>query len=141
MVTVSKPRIIVDTGPLVAFLVEHDRYHPWADSLFHELPVPFVTCEAVLTETYFLISKLPDAPGRFFEFLSSGLIEIGVSILGEKTSLANLMRKYRDVPMSLADACIVRLSELHPEAQVFTIDSDFRLYRSHGRRQIPLIIP
>ena len=137
----NNPRIIVDTGPLVAFLAEKERFHEWCGSRFEQLPAPFLTCEAVLTETFFLISRLPLAPRRFFELLSSGLIETDFSIISERTALWTLMHKYRDLPMSLADACLVRLAELHPSAEVFTLDSHFNVYRSHGRRKIPLIIP
>lgn len=51
------------------------------------------------------------------------------------------MRRYRDRPMSLADACLVRLAELHSGAKVFTLDSDFRIYRRHGNKTIPLLMP
>ena len=137
----SSPRVIVDTGPLVAFLAEKETYHEWCGNQFEQLPAPFLTCEAVLTETLILIAKLPNAPRRFFDLLSSGLIETSFSILAERDSLWHLMYKYRDLPMSLADACLVRLAELHPSAQVFTLDSHFRVYRTPGRRKIPLITP
>ncbi len=137
----NSPRIIVDTGPLVAFLAEREKLHDWCGSWFERLPAPFLTCEAVLTETFFLISRLPDAPRRFFELLSSGLIEVEFSIIGERAALRNLMHKYRDLPMSLADACLVRLAELHPTAEVFTLDSRFNVYRTYGRRKISLITP
>jgi hypothetical protein len=51
------------------------------------------------------------------------------------------MTKYGDVPMSLADACLVRMSELDPDLTVVTIDRDFRLYRRHGRLSISTIMP
>ena len=137
----NSPRIIVDTGPLVAFLAEKEKHHAWAGERFEQLPAPFLSCEAVLTETFFLISRLPDAPRRFFELLASGLIETDFSMLAEREALWDLMHKYRDLPMSLADACLVRLAESHPGAEVFTLDSHFKVYRTHGRRKLPLIIP
>lgn len=51
------------------------------------------------------------------------------------------MRRYADVPMSLADACLVRMSELSDDASVLTLDSDFRIYRRLGRQAIPLLTP
>ena len=62
-------------------------------------------------------------------------------MLRERQALWKLIRKYEDLPMSLADACLVRLAELHPAARVFTLDSHFRVYRKNGRQQIPVIIP
>ncbi len=137
----SSPRIIVDTGPLVAFLTEAEALHGWVASKFTELPAPFVTCEPVLAETFFLLSRLPDGARRFFDLLGSGLLEIELSVLGEREALGKLIHKYKDLPMSLADACLVRLAELHPKASVFTLDTHFRVYRKHGRQQIPVIMP
>ena len=100
-----------------------------------------MTCEPVLAETFFLLSRLPDGPRRFFDLLGSGLLEIELSVFGEQEALWKLIRKYEDLPMSLADACLVRLAELHPKASVFTLDTHFRVYRKHGRQQIPVIMP
>ena len=133
--------VIIDTGPLVAFLVGQDKYHSWSCDVFSQLPAPFLTCEAVLTEAYFLVSKWPEAPRRFFDFIETGLIEIGFSILDERAALSKLMHKYEDLPMSLADACLVRLAELHPGAEMLTLDAHFKIYRAHGRQRIPLITP
>ena len=137
----SSSRVIVDTGPLVAFLTESEALHGWVASKFAELPAPFVTCEPVLAETFFLLSRLPDGPRRFFDLLGSGLLEIEMSVLAEREALGKLIHKYKDLPMSLADACLVRLTELHPKASVFTLDTHFRVYRKHGRQQIPVIMP
>ncbi|MEO6751840.1 MAG: PIN domain-containing protein [Chthoniobacteraceae bacterium] len=131
----------MDTGPLVAFLTQTEALHDWVASKFAELPAPFVTCEPVLAETFFLLSRLPDGPRRFFDLLGSGLLEIEMSVLAEQAALGKLIHKYKDLPMSLADACLVRLAELHPKASVFTLDTHFRVYRKHGRQQIPVMMP
>ncbi len=137
----SRPSIIVDTGPLVAFLSEAEALHGWVASKFAELPAPFVTCEPVLAETFFLLSRLPNGPRRFFDLLGSGLLQIEMPVLGERDALWKLIHKYEDLPMSLADACLVRLAELHPKASVFTLDTHFQIYRKQGRQQIPVIMP
>lgn len=133
--------IIVDTGPLVAFLAGTDSHHAWAVERFQELPAPFLTCEPVLTETFFLVSRLHSGPGRFFELLRSGLLVVEFAVLTEREPLRNLVKKYADLPMSLADACLVRMAEQTADAVVFTTDSDFRTYRKNGRQAIPLIMP
>jgi predicted nucleic acid-binding protein len=51
------------------------------------------------------------------------------------------MRRYRNRPMSLADACLVRLSEIHATGLVLTLDGDFRIYRRHGNKVIPVRMP
>ena len=137
----SSPRVLVDTGPLVAFLREAEASHAWAAAQFAELPAPFFTSEPVLAETFFLVSRQPDGPRRFFDLLGSGVLEIDFSVLGECDALWKLIRKYEDLPMSLADACLVRLIRLMPEASVFTFDSDFSFYRAGKNRVIQLVAP
>ena len=133
--------VIVDTGPLVAFLVEPDSHHAWAVERFHELPAPFLTCEPVLTETFYLVSRLHNGPRRIFELLGSGLLNVEFGVLAEREALRKLIYKYADLPMPLADACVVRMTEQIDGAVVFTTDNDFRAYRKNGRQLIPLITP
>ena len=134
-------RILVDTGPLVAFLCESDGNHEWAAARFRELPAPYLTCEPVLAEAFFLVSRHAGGVRRFFDLLGAGLLEVDFLVLREREALWKLIHKYEDLPMSLADACLVRLAELNPAASVFTLDSHFRVYRKHGRQQIPVILP
>ena len=133
--------VIVDTGPLVAFLVETDSHHAWAVKRFQELPAPFLTCEPVLTETFYLVSRLHNGPRRFFELLGSGLLNVEFAVLTEREALRKLIYKYADLPMSLADACVVRMTEQIKGTVVFSTDNDFRAYRKNGRQLIPLIMP
>ena len=100
-----------------------------------------VTCEAVLTEAAFLLKRQGADTDPLFALLERRVIRIGMEISEEHPDLRTLMRRYRDRPMSLADACLVRLSELLPAATVFTLDGDFRIYRRHGNKIIPLLIP
>lgn len=76
-----------------------------------------------------------------FALLDRGVIRIALALQEEQADLRVLMRRYRDRPMSLADACLVRLSEIHPAAEVLTLDSDFRVYRRHGNKVIPVRMP
>jgi predicted nucleic acid-binding protein len=132
---------IVDTGPLVAFLVEADTHHKWAVEQFRNLPAPLLTCEPVLTETFHLLSRLRGGPVKFFELLASGVLDVELDLLAEREALQKLVVKYSDLPMSLADACLVRMTELIVGPIVFTLDFHFRTYRRNGRQLIPLIIP
>ncbi|MGA3170017.1 MAG: PIN domain-containing protein [Chthoniobacteraceae bacterium] len=133
--------VLIDTGPLVAFLRESETSHVWAAAKFKELPAPYLTCEPVLAEAFFLVAHHRGGVRRFFDLLRSGLIETDFSVLEEREALWRLIHKYEDLPMSLADACLVRLAELRPGASIFTLDSHFRLYRKNGRQQIPVIMP
>ena len=99
------------------------------------------TCEAVLSESLHLTEHC-DAAGRIvFELLRSGGLSLAFDLDDHRETVSRLLAKYQDVPMSLADACLVRMSELHDRSRVFTVDADFKLYRRHGRQSIPLIYP
>lgn len=75
------------------------------------------------------------------ELSINGFYQVAFAFEDEKQSVKRLLEKYADVPMSFADACLVRMSELYPDSAVFTTDNDFTIYRRNGRQQIPLIFP
>jgi predicted nucleic acid-binding protein len=133
--------VIVDTGPLVALLVRTDDHHRWAVDRLRELAPPFLTCEPVLAEVAHLVRRVRHGVERFVDLLLSDLLRVDFAVMAERAHLGRLLRKYADRPMSLADACLVRLAELHDSAAVLTIDEDFSVYRKHGRREIPVIAP
>jgi len=133
--------VIADTGPLVAFLLEREPRHIWAVEQFKSLPAPFLTCEPVLTEAFHLLSRTQDGPQRYFDCLSRGLLVVDFTLTAHIKSLEKLVRKYQDLPMSLADACLVRMAEVHPTAVVLTLDRHFEVYRKHGRQPIPVVMP
>ncbi len=134
-------RVLVDAGPLVAFLDGREAHHAWVVEQFRALRPPLLTCEAVLAETFHLVARLRDGGRRFFELLGTGVVSIEFELLAEQAALAKLVRKYSELPMSLADACLVRMSEIHAGSFVFTLDRHFRIYRKHGRQLIPTIMP
>jgi predicted nucleic acid-binding protein len=133
--------VLVDTGPLVALLDRADRYHDWAKAQMAALSPPLVTCEAVLAETCYLLRSLPRAIRELLEWLEQGLVAIRFRLDHEAVAVSRLIDRYANVPMSLADACLVRMTEQHGSARVLTLDSDFRIYRKHGRQVVPTIMP
>ena len=136
-----EPVGLLDTGPLVSFLASGLEHHEWATEEWKQLRPPLVTCEPVLTEATFLLKREGCDADPLFALLDRGVIRIGLSIQEQQADLRALMRRYRNRPMSLADACLVRLSEIHASAEVLTLDSDFRIYRRHGNKVIPLRTP
>ncbi len=137
-----KPKIIIiDTGPLAAFLNKSDNYHDWAVTQFSGLNPPFLTCESVISEVCFLLRTTENGAQNIFKLLERELIQIPFKLETEADSIINLMKKYRNIPMSLADACLVRMSEQISESTICTLDSDFRIYRKDRRKVIPVIIP
>lgn len=133
--------IIADTGPLVAYLDRSDQHHAWAKEVMATLTEPLLTCDAVLAEVTFLLQRGGIAAGLPMRMLERGLLVSEFSIASEAASLRALLERYQDVPMSLADACVVRISELQHDVKVWTTDSDFTIYRRNRRSIIPLIMP
>ena len=133
-------RMIMDAGPLVAWLCRKDAHHRWALDTLRPLPAASLTCEAVLTEACHLVAKDGVDPGNVLEMVGRGALLV-VPLNEETGPVRSLMAKYRDIGMDFADACVVRLAELHEDATVCTTDSDFKVYRRHGRREIPLLAP
>ena len=133
--------IIADTGPLVAYLDRSDQHHAWAKEVMASLTEPLLTCDAVLAEATFLLQRGGIAAGLPMRMIERGVLKSEFSTASEAQSLRALLERYDDVPMSLADACVVRMSELYPRAKVWTTGSDFTIYRRNRRSQIPLVTP
>jgi uncharacterized protein len=138
---VTEPVGLLDTGPLISFLAADTEYHAWAVEQWKGLRPPLLTCEPVLTEAAFLLRREGREADSLFTLLERGVIRIAIAIEREQADLRALMRRYRNRPMSLADACLVRLSEVHREAVIVTLDADFRIYRRHGNKVIPVRMP
>jgi uncharacterized protein len=132
---------IVDTGPLVAFFDRAERHHRWVAERIAELEVPLLVCEPVLTETMYLLGHFARAQDALLELLQNGALSVAFRIEEHVGALGKLLQKYADTPMSLADACIIRMAEIHERHAVLTLDSDFSVYRKHGRVPLPLIHP
>ncbi len=134
-------RTIVDTGPLVALLNARDVHHGWARAEFGRREAPLHTCEAVLSEAQHLVVRGGGNPVQILEMLHRGALTVGLHVEAEVDRLLRLQRSYRELPMSLADACLVRMTELHHQSRVLTTDTHFRIYRRHARQLIPLLVP
>ena len=135
------PRHIVDAGPLVAFLSARDHHHAWAARMLASISPPVLTCEAVLAEAWHLLGGTARGQAALLELLATGLVVPEFALKAELVAVRRLTARYRDRPMSLADACLVRLAELYDEAAVVTLDRDFSVYRKNGRQIIPLVSP
>ena len=132
-------RTIVDTGAIFAMLDKKDQYHDRASKIVRDLPKPFYTCESVISETCFLLENAGVSNGKAFGLISAGVIELDFRLDTDIERVSLLMKKYDSVPMSLADACLLRMSEIYSLSAVFTFDSDFSIYRRNGREAIQLI--
>jgi len=134
-------RILIDTGPLVALLSRSDRHHAWARDVLDAFEPPVFTCEAVVSEACFLLARVRDGQDAVFALLSNDIVKVDFRLSAEVDALRTLMKKFANVPMSLADACLVRMTELEPRTRLLTLDGDFQIYRRNRRQAIPTIMP
>jgi predicted nucleic acid-binding protein len=133
--------VIADSSAVVAALDRRDEHHLWAKQWLAKLEPPYFTCEAVLTESYFLLSKIRGGSDAFLRALEEGLLAAEYRFAEEQIPTVRLIQLYSSVPMSFADACLVRMSEIQSNASIFTTDRDFTIYRKNRREVIPLIAP
>lgn len=133
--------VVVDSGAIVAALRRRDQHHAWARAHFEAETEPFVTCEAVISESFFLLEGAHGGKEALCGLLERAIVRTDFSLTDQLAETLRLLRRYDDTPMSFADACLVRMAEQIQGAVVFTTDSDFRTYRKNGRQIIPLIMP
>lgn len=131
--------VLVDSGFLTSLVRQRDTYRVWASEVAARYPPPWSTCDPVLSETFFLTA--PEARPALISLLRRRALVPTFSLGRDTDSVLALMDKYADVPMSLADACLVRMAEILPDPVVLSTDSDFRIYRRHGRRVVPCVLP
>ncbi|MBN1676728.1 MAG: pilus assembly protein [Kiritimatiellae bacterium] len=136
-----KSFVIVDAGPLVAFVNARDSYHGWTVERLKEVAGPMLTCESAVSEALFLLRAVDGGVSQIAGLLTCGGLRIGLSLAAEAASVCRLLTKYADVPMSLADACLVRMSEMYGRHKILTLDGHFRIYRRRRNQILPLLIP
>lgn len=131
--------VLVDSGFLVALLNRRDSDHEWAHAIAKRYPPPWMTCDAALSEAFYLLN--PNGPSELTELIKRGALSSAFHSNDGAVEVLQLMLKYEDVPMAFADACFVRMSEIFPDPILLTTDSDFHVYRRHGRQAVPCVMP
>jgi uncharacterized protein len=131
--------VLIDAGFLVALLNRRDGHHEWAAAQAKHVAPPWGTCEAVLSEAFHLLGS-PGTPA-LTALLRRRAVVVAFGLSNELKSVLALMQKYANLPMSLADACLVRMTEMFAEPVILTTDADFRIYRRHSRQVVPCVLP
>lgn len=131
--------VLVDAGFLVALLSRRDANHHWAATQPPHLPPPWQSCEAVLSEAFHLLG--PGGAPALATMLRRRVLLCEFRVANHVEEILKLMEKYANVPMSFADACLVRMTEALTDPVLLTIDTDFRIYRRHSRQIIPCVLP
>lgn len=116
--------VITDAGVLVAMLVRNDQHHAWTKEQASRISTPLLSCEPVLADAAHLLRRCGADETVLVEWVERGMLSLPFSLQTEAATVKWLMQNYRNVPMSLADAYLVRMAELYEGAAVFTLDSD-----------------
>jgi predicted nucleic acid-binding protein len=131
--------VLVDASFLVTLLSRREANHDWAAQQALRLPPPWQTCEAALSETFHLLG--PRAAPTLAALLRRRAVVCSYHLGENVEPVLRLMQKYADVPMSFADACLVRMTEILADPILLTTDTDFRIYRRHSRQTVPCVMP
>jgi len=131
--------LLVDAGFLVALLSRRDAHNSWAVIQATQHASPWRACEAVLSEAFHLLGTRGAPALR--ALLQRRAVLVNFDLNDELEAVLKLSQKYADVPMSLADACLVRMTETLSDPLLLTTDSDFGIYRRHSRQVIPCVMP
>ncbi len=122
--------ILVDAGPLVAFIHKDDRHHLHCVQTLRSVREPLATVWPAFAEAMYLLGFSWEAQDALWEFVHRQVL--GLLQLDERDMrrMRQLMAKYRDLPMDLADAALVAIAEREGLRTIFTLDQrDFRVYR------------
>lgn len=133
--------VLLDSGVIVALLDSAEQHHRRCVAALEELDRPLITCEAVIAESCYLLRRLPGASERVIENIERGNFQIPLQLADSALRIRALMRKYRNIPASLADACLIAIAEEFESGDILTLDSDFLAYRWQKNRPFQLLIP
>jgi predicted nucleic acid-binding protein len=131
--------VLVDTGFLVALISRRDANHDWASAQAQHFAPPWTTCEAVLSEAFHLLASRGGS--RLAALLRRRAVLCRFRFGEDAEAVLRLLAKYENVPISFADACLVRMTETANDPILLTTDADFRIYRRHARQAIPALLP
>jgi uncharacterized protein len=121
--------VLLDTGVIVALLNRREKLHQSCADLIRAVDAPLITCESVISESCYLLRKIAGAPERVLENVASGFIHIPLQLSREAQDIKQILHKYRDRQIDLADACLIRLAEEFQTPDILTLDKDFQVYR------------
>ena len=132
--------VLVDAGPLVALVDRTDRHHAGCVAALKRLKAPLLSAWPPLTEAMYLLSAWDRAQDALWTLVETGIIGIAELTRADVPRLSALMQQYRDQPMDLADAALVRIAEREGVRKIFTLDRrHFTVYRISGRSRFTVV--
>jgi predicted nucleic acid-binding protein len=133
--------VLVDTSYLVALYDASDRDHARCLRVYETLQQPLVTCEAVITESIYMLRFSSGAAEAILASIESGALEISFKLSEAASAIYSIMHKYRDTPADFADACLIHMADELDTGDILTLDSDFAHYRWRRTRRFQLLVP
>lgn len=121
--------VLLDTGVIVALLDRSEKFHEACAVTIREMEAPLITCEAVIAESCYLLRNLAGAPEAILENVVGGIFQVPFQLSREAAGVRQVLRKYRDRKIDLADACLIYLAEEFKTGDIMTLDKDFAVYR------------
>jgi uncharacterized protein len=132
--------VLLDTGVIVALLDRSERQHTACAKIVQEIEPPLITCEAVITESCYLLRKLRGAPAAILENVAAGIFQISYQLSADVVGIRQYLRKYQEREIDLADACLMRMADQFGTGDILTLDKDFAVYR-WGKNRMFRILP
>lgn len=132
--------VLLDTGVIVALLDRSERHHSQCVGVLSELAGSLVTCESCIAEACYLLREIRGAAEAVLSNVANGIFQIPFRLVDRAAVVERLLRKYRDLPMDLADACLVDLADRLGTGRILTLDRDFEVYRWRSRRKFELLV-
>jgi len=133
--------VLLDTGVIVALLDRSERYHRPCIRALEALEQPLATCEAVIAESCYLLRGIPGAAETVLANVEQGIFQLPFQLNRAAAPIRSILRKYRDVPVALADACLIHLADELDTGEILTLDNDFARYRWRRNRPFQMLIP
>ena len=121
--------VLLDTGVIVALLDRSEKFHKACAEMLETLSAPLVTCEAVLAESCYLLRNLPGASEAVIDNVAAGIFQVPLQLSAQAAAIKQILRKYRDRKIDLADACLIHLAQEFATGEILTLDRDFQIYR------------
>ncbi len=131
--------VLLDTGVIVALLDGSEKAHSRCAQAVHESEAPLLTCEAVIAEACYLLRNLPGASEAVIENVAASNFHIPLQLSQEAGGVRQILRKYRDRQIDLADACLIRMADEFETPDILTLDNDFRIYRWRRNKAFNLL--
>ena len=132
--------VLVDAGPLIALIESRDRHHARCVAAVRTLDDPLLTVWPAFTEAMYLLGPSPRSQEALWGMIESGAVDFAPLTADDAPRMRELMQVYRDQPMDLADAALVRVAERDGLRRIFTLDRrHFETYRLNRRTRFTIL--